>query len=149
MKYGGNGDCTVFRQERRETKMIICIDFDGTLVDHAYPEIGKPAPHAVKWLKRLQKYGARLILYTMRSDVNDQKLLTEAVRYLEENGVTLYAVNENPDQQGWTTSPKPFANAYVDDLAVGCPLIQPKGFRRPCVDWNKVGPVLEHMCLSR
>lgn len=130
--------------------MYICVDFDGTIVDHRYPEIGEPVPMAVKWLLRLQSCGARLILFTMRSnDPRFGNLLTDAVLYLEHNGVKLFGVNSNPDQKTWTVSPKAYGHVYVDDSAFGCPLIMPKGFARPCVDWKKVGPQLEHMCLSR
>jgi hypothetical protein len=130
--------------------MYICVDFDGTVVDHCYPEIGEPVPGAIKWLLRLQGCGARLILFTMRSDgSNTGNLLTDAVQYLCKNGIILYGINTNPDQKEWTSSPKAYANVYIDDSAFGCPLIHPKGFARPCVDWNRVGPQLEHMCLSR
>ena len=130
--------------------MIICIDFDGTIVDHCFPEIGKPVPGAIQWMKRLNSYGAKLILYTMRSDSNRfPAALSEAVHYLRENGVELYGVNENPTQFSWTDSPKVFGDVYVDDAALGCPLIFLKGFNRPCVDWGKVGPELERMWLSR
>ncbi|MDP3481554.1 MAG: hypothetical protein Q8R88_17455 [Desulfoprunum sp.] len=130
--------------------MYICVDFDGTVVDHRYPDIGEPVPGAIKWLLRLQACGARLILFTMRSDgPKTGNLLTEARQYLEKNAVKLYGINTNPDQKEWTSSPKAYGNIYIDDLAFGCPLIQPKDFARPCVDWKKVGPQLEHMCLSR
>lgn len=129
--------------------MIICVDFDGTIVDHCFPEIGKPVPEAIKWLKRLNQHGAKLILYTMRSDSRIFKTaLSDAVNYLESNGVELYAVNENPTQLSWTTSPKVNGDVYVDDAAFGCPLIFPEGFNRPCVDWKKVGPQLERMFLA-
>ena len=130
--------------------MYICVDFDGTVVDHRYPEIGEPVPEAIKWLLRLQACGARLILFTMRSDgPNSGNLLTEAVQYLHKNGIMLYGINTNPDQKEWTSSPKAYAHVYIDDQAFGCPLIHPKGFARPCVDWKKVGPQLENICLSR
>lgn len=130
--------------------MNICVDFDGTLVDHRYPEIGEPVPGAINWLKKLQRHGAKIILFTMRSDTEVAgPLLREAVDYLTKNGVKLYGVNRNPDQDRWTSSPKAYGDIYVDDSAFGCPLVQPKGFARPCVDWKKVGPQLEHMCLSR
>jgi len=48
--------------------MYICIDFDGTIVDHRFPEIGPPVPGAVEWMLRFQEAGAKLILFTMRSD---------------------------------------------------------------------------------
>ena len=130
--------------------MYICIDFDGTLVDHRYPEIGQPAPDAFAWLKRFQRYGARLILFTMRSDgPRYGTLLTDAVTFVEGQGIKLFGVNRNPDQDEWTSSPKAYAEIYIDDSAFGCPLIQPKGFIRPCVDWTKVGPHVEHILLSR
>lgn len=119
--------------------MFICVDFDGTIVDHAYPEIGQPVPHAIESLKKFNDQGARLILFTMRSDEKKKRpLLTEAVNYLKDNGIELFAVNENPTQKSWTKSPKPYGHFYIDDAAVGCPLIHPKGFTNPCVDWTKL-----------
>ncbi|BDD89043.1 hypothetical protein [Desulfofustis limnaeus] len=130
--------------------MIICVDFDGTIVDHRYPELGQPVPEAVVWLKRLQSCGARLILYTMRSEEGVAgNTLLPAVRYLQEQGVELYGVNHNPTQESWTSSPKVYADLYIDDSAFGCPLVRPPGFTRPCVDWKKIGPAVEHLCLSR
>jgi hypothetical protein len=130
--------------------MYICVDFDGTVVDHCYPEIGAPVPEAIYWLKRLQDQGAKLILFTMRSDTSHGgPLLSDAVYYLEDNGIRLYGINHNPDQDGWTESPKAYGNIYVDDAAFGCPLIHPRGFIRPCVDWNEVGPALLEICLRQ
>jgi predicted mannosyl-3-phosphoglycerate phosphatase (HAD superfamily) len=129
--------------------MFVCVDFDGTIVDHCFPDMGEPVPGALKWLKRLNGYGVKIILFTMRSNSEMYKTaLTEAVAYLESNGVVLFAVNENPAQSSWTTSPKAYAHLYIDDSAFGCPLVHPRGFKRPCVDWSKVGPQLEHICLS-
>ena len=130
--------------------MYICVDFDGTLVDHRYPSMGDPVPGAITWLKRLQRHGAKIILLTMRcDDTKDGILLSDAVQYLRDNGIKLFGINKNPDQKSWTTSPKVYGDIYVDDSAFGCPLIQPRGFARPCVDWKKVGPQLEHMFLNR
>jgi len=123
--------------------MYICVDFDGTIVDHCYPEIGTEAPKALYWLKRLRDQGAKLILFTMRSDTAiGGSMLSDAVEFLTGNGIELYGVNINPDQRSWTESPKAYADIYVDDAAFGCPLIRPDGFTRPCVDWEKVGPAL-------
>jgi len=119
--------------------MYICVDFDGTCVDHAYPEIGKPVPYALDVLKYWQERGVRLILFTMRSGCE----LEQAVQYLEQNGICLYGINHNPDQDSWTTSPKAYGNYFVDDAAVGCPLINLEGFNRPCVDWKRVYDIME------
>lgn len=97
--------------------MYIGIDFDGTMVEHKYPEIGEP----VDVVKKLMTAGHKIILYTMRSG----ERLEQAVEYLEEEGIVLYAVNENPSQKYWTESPKIFCNLYIDDASLGCPLIYP------------------------
>ncbi len=123
--------------------MYICVDFDGTIVDHCFPDIGAPVPGAIDWLKRFQKAGAVIILFTMRSDSRKYgNVLSAAVDYLEKNGIKLFGVNENPDQAEWTSSPKPYGDLYIDDAAIGCPLIHPEGFYRPCVDWEAVGKMV-------
>lgn len=119
--------------------MYICIDFDGTIVDHRFPNIGKPVPKAIETIKELQALDHKIILFTMRSD--NQKVgdvLTQAVEYLKNNGIKLHGINRNPDQDSWTSSPKAYGHIYIDDAAYGCPLIHPTSFARPCVDWSKV-----------
>jgi hypothetical protein len=66
------------------------------------------------------------------------KSLNEAVQWFSENGVELYGIQKNPTQENWTSSNKCHANMFIDDLAFGAPLIHPKGFFRPCIDWSKV-----------
>jgi hypothetical protein len=114
--------------------MYICVDFDGTIVDHRYPDIGPEAPGAIAALKSFSKAGAKLILFTMRCGEE----LDQAVAYLKKNGVELYGVNHNPDQASWTKSPKAYGHVYIDDAALGCPTVNIEGFFRPCVDWAKV-----------
>ena len=128
--------------------MYICVDFDGTIVDHAFPDIGVPVPGAIEWMKKWVEAGAKLILFTVRSDGQKAgNVLSDAVTYLEKNGVILYGVNHNPDQSSWSTSSKVYANIYVDDAAFGCPLIVFDSFNRACVNWEIVGPqVLEELC---
>ena len=97
--------------------MYICVDFDGTIVDHRFPEIGKPVPDAIKWLKRIHNAGGKLILYTMRSDGKMMgSLLTDAVNYLRSEGVELFGVNKNPTQESWTSSPKAYGEIYIDTI---------------------------------
>jgi len=130
--------------------MIIAIDFDGTIVTHEFPEIGKPVPGAIEVMKNLQNQGHKLILYTMRSDIEDPhsdygqdifpeggEYLTEALDYCKNNGIEFWGVNENPEQHSWTHSPKAYAQIYIDDATLGCPLVYPK-IGKPYVDWLKV-----------
>lgn len=113
--------------------MVIAVDFDGTVVTHEYPHIGADAG-AVPVLKELVANGNRLLLYSMRSG----KLLDAAKRWFAERQIPLYAVNENPEQQAWTRSPKIFANLYIDDSNLGCPLRLTEYSPRPVADWVKI-----------
>ncbi len=119
--------------------VTIAVDFDGTIVFHEYPEMGSAVPGAVDWIKKFQETGARIILFTMRSDREERKYLAEAVEFLRERGVELDGVNTNPGQENWTSSPKAEAQLYIDDAAFGCPLKLPS-IGRPYVDWSIVGP---------
>ena len=71
--------------------MTIAIDFDGTIVDHEYPKIGRERPFAVETLKMLQHDGHRLIMWTVR----EGDLLQEAVDWCKERGLEFYAVNKD------------------------------------------------------
>jgi len=114
--------------------MIIAVDFDGTIVMHEYPEIGKQVPYAITSMKELISSGHKLILLTMRSGEH----LEQAVDYCKENGVEFWAVNENPEQKEWTSSNKVYAHKYIDDAAIGCPLLVDLNAERPYVDWELV-----------
>ena len=120
--------------------MIIAIDFDGTLVTHEYPKIGLEVDDSVRVVKALQDKGHKIILYTMRHG----KTLDEAVEYCKVMGIDLHAINENPNQKEWTESPKVYAHIYIDDAALGCPLIfPPKGSGiRPYADWLGIEALL-------
>jgi hypothetical protein len=118
--------------------MKIAVDFDGTCVTHEYPHVGKDIG-AVPVLKSLAAKGHHLILNTMRSG----KELQDAVDWFKTNDIPLYGVNESPCQKEWTQSPKVFANLYIDDAALGCPLIfDSSKSERAFVDWNIVGTSL-------
>lgn len=119
--------------------MKIAVDFDGTIVEHEYPIVGKPVPGAIETLKKFQELGCKIILFTMRSG----RELQQAVEYCEAVGIKLYGINSDPDQKGWTSSPKAYANCYVDDAAIGCPLLESKCMgARPYVDWPNVAILL-------
>lgn len=119
--------------------IYIAVDFDGTIVEHNYPEIGTEVPHAVRVIKRLVDAEYHVILYTMRS----KETLDEAVKWLDLQGVELKGINVNPTQSAWSMSPKVYANVYIDDAALGCPLIEPAGNdRRPYVNWLAVEELL-------
>ncbi|HZM13944.1 MAG TPA: hypothetical protein VFB86_07190, partial [Bacteroidales bacterium] len=93
--------------------MKIAIDFDGTIVEHDYPEIGKEKLFAFITLRELQKRGALLILWTIRTGTE----LDEAVEYCRVNGIEFYAVNRNYPEEKWVddTPRKLNADIFIDD----------------------------------
>ena len=115
--------------------MVIAIDFDGTCVTHAYPEIGEDIG-AVPVLKEMVKAGHLLILYTMRSDIS---YLPEAVNWFKINDIELYGIQTNPTQKEWTNSPKVHANMFIDDAGFGVPLKYDLSLSNsPFIDWVEV-----------
>lgn len=143
---------------------IISIDFDRTCVTHEFPKVGRDIG-AISALKDLVDKGHKLILFTMRS--NDsfyckedglhkyedvvtysdssgcyrQSVLFDAIDWFTKNDIELWGVNQNPEQKSWTSSPKPYAHVYIDDAALGVPLID-NDSDRPYVDWIKVREIL-------
>ena len=107
----------------------IAVDFDGTLVENEYPDIGKPKLFAFETLKALQEKGFRLILWTVRSG----KELDDAVAFCRSNGIEFYAVNRNYPEEEWDGSitRKIEADIFIDDRNLG-------GF----VEWGRVWQLL-------
>lgn len=96
----------------------LAIDFDGTVVDDAYPGIGKPKTFAFETLKKLQSEGYRLILWTYRHG----KTLDEAVEFCKKNGVEFYAVNSSFEGEVFSNeqaSRKIDADLFIDDRNLG------------------------------
>lgn len=96
----------------------LAIDFDGTVVDDAYPGIGKTKIFAFETLKKLQSEGYRLILWTYRHG----KSLDEAVEFCKKNGVEFYAVNSSFEGEIFDhaeASRKIDADLFIDDRNLG------------------------------
>ena len=98
--------------------MIIACDFDGTIVTHEYPKIGKPIPFAIQTLKKLQEEDHhQIILWTVREGA----LLQEAIDYCKSRGLEFYAVNSNyPEEEPeHKTARKLVADLWIDDRNLG------------------------------
>lgn len=118
----------------------IVVDFDGTVVTHEYPMMGKDIG-SVPVLKELVANGHQLILFTMRSDmgVKSGKFksgLTDAVNWYKENDISLFGIQTNPTQHEWTDSPKAYGQLIIDDAAAFAPLkLDLTHSNRPFIDW--------------
>ena len=99
--------------------MIIAVDFDGTIVEHEYPKIGKEKIFATETLRQLINDGHRLILWTVR----EGELLDEAVEWCRQRGVEFYAVNKDFPEENISKneqfSRKIKADVWIDDLNIG------------------------------
>ncbi len=116
--------------------MIIAVDFDGTVVEHEYPAIGKTKLFAFETLKALQKKGFRLIMWTYRAG----KELDEAVEFCRVNGIEFYAINKNYPEEEYIEgeiSRKINADIYIDDKNIG-------GF----LGWSKIWELISQESLD-
>lgn len=123
------------------SRFTIYLDFDGTVVEHAYPQIGAINPGSIDVIKKLQHSGHEIILNTYRADLNDGTL-EEAIEFLSSpayNLLPLHAVTElkiHPPIWNWDEF-ESSGIIYIDDTCQGTPLIRniklEYGFM---VDWN-------------
>ena len=99
--------------------MTIAVDFDGTIVEHKYPEIGEEIPFATDTLKMLIRDHHRLILWSVR----EGQLLDDAVNWCRERGVEFYAVNrdypEETTENNQHFSRKLKVDMFIDDRNIG------------------------------
>jgi hypothetical protein len=109
--------------------MRIAVDFDGTVVEDAFPNIGKPQLFAFETLRELQKQKHQLILWTVREGA----ALQEAIDFCKAHGVEFYAVNKNYPEEVLEAgqSRKLNADVFIDDRNIG-------GF----VGWSRVWELL-------
>ena len=100
--------------------MIIAVDFDGTIVEHRYPEIGRERPFAIETLKMLIADHHRLILWSVR----EGQLLEDAVKWCKDRGVEFYAVDKDYPEENGTENNNHFSrklkvDLFIDDRNIG------------------------------
>lgn len=104
--------------------MLIGVDFDGTCVEHAYPEVGRSLPGAAETLRALTDREHKIILWTCREDDPDdpsKQYLSDAVNWFKERDIPLVGINETPLDEDFRENGgrKIFANIYIDDTNFG------------------------------
>ena len=95
---------------------IIAVDFDGTLCENKWPDIGEAKWNTIQALIAAQTTGARLILWTNRVGAR----LREAIEWARNRELEFDAVNENlPETLAAFTTDcrKVYADIYLDDKA--------------------------------
>lgn len=112
-----------------QTSLKIAVDFDGTIVEHNFPEIGEIIPGAFEVLREIQAKGHKLILWTVRDGID----LQNATDFCLENGVIFYAINESFPNEDFNKyiSRKIDVDIFIDDRSIG-------GF----IGWDKVREII-------
>lgn len=111
-------------------KLIFAIDFDGSIVEHQYPEIGELKEDAKEVINDLYKKDHKIIIWTCRYLQKDLSLM---VKFLNENNINFHQVNCNIPELSFKPYPKIYANIYIDDRNLFCEEI----------DWYKIRLYLE------
>lgn len=120
-------------------QLIIGVDFDGTVVTHHFPKVGFEVPGAIATIRALQENKHLVFLWTMRGYQDTYpRVLEDAKSFFRQKGIELDGINESPVQ--FSTSPKQFANFYIDDSNLGTPLTRHKGYQ--VVNWELIAKEL-------
>jgi hypothetical protein len=115
--------------------MTCYLDFDGTVVTFAYPEIGKPLEGVAEVINKLQNNGWVVVLNTYRANMNDDTL-RNALAYLSflplRHPITTYTKRkvEPPSWDAYHAGI--LGSMYIDDIAKGIPL------KDGAVDWKRL-----------
>lgn len=109
---------SVSKEQMATLPYIIAVDFDGTLVEDKFPEIGEVRSNVWGEVFKAQQNGAKIILWTSR----DNERLKAAVEFCTARGLHFDAINDNLDECKVlfdNNARKVYANEYWDDKAVG------------------------------
>lgn len=97
-------------------KLIIAIDFDGTIVEHIYPQIGKLKHSAKEVINKLFDEGHEIIIWTCRCNAHSEyEDLTDMKYFLQENEIKYTKINSNSDSVPYGCKPKIYSDIYIDD----------------------------------
>lgn len=107
----------VSKEDMNNLPYIIAVDFDGTLVEDKFPDIGRINKSVWDDVFTARKQGAKIILWTSRDGQN----LKDAVEFCTANGLYFDAINENLDMVKVlfnNDTRKVYANEYWDDKSI-------------------------------
>ena len=103
---------------------VFAVDFDGTLCENAWPNIGNPHHDTIDWMKKLRQNGHKVILWTCREGM----ALVEAIVWCADHGLFFDAINDNLEDHKKRfrgNSRKIMADYYVDDKAIHASVLPP------------------------
>lgn len=98
-------------------KLVLGIDFDGTIVEEGFLNIGKIKPKTVEFMRQAIEKGHLIIVWTARSHQFEE----ECRKFLDENNIPYHYINENPEDPYFTKGiqgRKIYCDYYIDDRAI-------------------------------
>src|SRR5574344_306154 len=131
--------------------MIIGIDFDSTIIKHAFPFAKEEAPGAIDVIKKIKANGHKIIMITMREHypVGECKdALQEAIDWCTKHGIVFDRINSNYEDSPFypSSSTKIYADIYIDDCCLGIKKIDyfspNDSCNHPYVDWKEIDKLL-------
>ena len=124
--------------------MIIYLDFDGTVVEHAFPKIGREVPHAMRVIKRLSEAGHDIVLNTMRVECGEgNTYLKKAMDYINKHyKIEVEVKHWTPGKIHPVWEPDNKVAIFIDDIATDIPLIPAVFDGDNMVDWLRVEQIL-------
>ena len=114
-------------------KLVIAIDFDGTIVTNKYPDIGYLKRNAKEVINELFDAGHDIIINSCRQGREER----EMVEFLIDNEIKFNAVNENlcyRIEEYGNDCRKIGADVYIDDKAYPCNIM----------NWIDIGRFIIH-----
>ncbi len=100
---------------RNRKSLTLAVDFDGTIVSHAYPNIGEPIKNAKDVMERLIKRGHKIVIWTARNGKDLEKVKT----WLMQNNYPFECINKNIINAPYRPWPKIYADLVIDDRNIG------------------------------
>ena len=118
--------------EKKGENVIVAIDFDGTIVEDQFPEVGKMIPGSKENINRLYFEGYTIIIWTCRTHIR----MLEAVEWLAKNGIKYHYINtnckKNVEKYDGSDPRKISADIYIDD----------RGLMHPLPHWNEIHEII-------
>jgi hypothetical protein len=100
----------------KDGQVVLIVDFDGTICEHAFPAIGEPKPKAVEVMQALDKAGFKIIIHTCRSnpEISGQEKSDQYIKEMED----WLKEKQIPYDEVWRGTGKPIGHLYIDDHAI-------------------------------
>lgn len=99
----------------KRKELVLAVDFDGTIAELAYPEIGELKPEADIYINKLYDEGHHIVIHTCRTGDHHENLVKE---FMKTHNIKYHELNNNVPhliELYKNDSRKVSADIYIDD----------------------------------